>query len=434
MQRRVAITGIGVVAPNGVGIESYWQGLRSGRSGVGPITLFDPTQLPTRIAAEVTDPLPTDLPDHIGSVEVDTRPMKFAVASALEAWRMSGLDLEDRSQPARRALVLGGGSVDRVSRLLGASILRSNPEAAGSPANLDLDAIAADLPNTPEVDYYDGYAMTCIAPALAQLVGARQVWTLSTACAGGGQAIRDGGRIVARGEADWALVGGVDSLITRQMLAGFCQLSAMSMRNDDPQRASRPFDKDRDGFVMGEGGAFLILETVEHARERGATILAELAGAGISSDAYRLTDPRPDGVGMILAMQRAMSDAGLGAEDVQYVNAHGTSTQANDSTETLAIKKVFGEHARSVAVSSTKGMTGHLIHGAGAIEAVCCVLSLMHQVIPPTINHEQPDPGCDLDYVPNEARPTKVEAVLSNSFGFGGQNTTLAFARWTEDL
>ena len=426
---RVVITGIGVVAPNGVGSVGFWDACTAGRSGVGPIGLFDPEHLDCKIAAQIDDrqlpPISTQTPEF-----THQRPAWIATTAAEEALVQSGVLENSDAPPSRRLVVVGGGCVDNLNDILISTIVRANPEARGNPDGVDLDKLAADFLENPFVDAYDQYAMTRLAPTLATRCTAWQSWTLSTACAGGAQAIHDAYRALRAGHVDFALAGGVDSLITRQMMAGFSQLTALSTRNDEPERASRPFDRERDGFVMGEGGAFLVLERADHAQRRGATILAELAGAGISSDAWRLTDPREDATGMVLSMERALHDAQANRDEVSYINAHGTSTQANDKAETLAIHRLLGEAARTTPVSSTKSMTGHLIHGAGAIEAVCCVQALGNDAVPPTINYEYPDPDCDLDYVPNEARDVGLNLVLSNSFGFGGQNTTLAFRRW----
>jgi len=278
----------------------------------------------------------------------------------------------------------------------------------------------------------DRYSQVVLMQAVAHVMGARQAFTVSTACAGGSQAIGDALGLLRRGEADMALAIGVDTLITREMMGGFCNLTALSTRNDEPTRASRPFDKDRDGFVMGEGAGALILEREDVARARGATILAELAGIGYSGDAYSLTAPHPSGEGMALSMQRALDDAGVGPESINYVNAHGTSTAANDKAETAAIKQVLGGQADAVALSGTKSMIGHLVHGAGAVGSVVAVKSIMEQRVHPTANYETPDPECDLDYTPGSPRALEIDGVLVNAFGFGGQNAGVVLRRYRE--
>jgi 3-oxoacyl-[acyl-carrier-protein] synthase II len=418
-KREVAITGLGVVAPNGVGVKAFWEGSVAGRSGVGFLSRFDATELPVRIAAEVdVHALPSSAPG-------EPLAHRIALAAASEAMSHSGLGEAEERGPG--AVVVAGGSADIVSDLLLEALAAANPEAVGTPSALRHDALAEAVLQQGSAARFGDYAMVPLAPRLGRRFSASQVWTLSTACAGGAQAIRDGHRRVARGEVEWALVGGVDALVTRNMMMGFSQLSALSRRNDDPPSASRPFDRHRDGFVMGEGGAFLVLESAAHARRRGAEVLAWLAGAGVSADAHRLTDPHPRGRGMVLAMQRALADAGLASDAVQYVNAHGTSTVANDRTESAALHEVFA--GAPPAVSSIKSMIGHLIHGAGAVEAVASVMALVDQILPPTINHHETDPDCRIDPVPNQARGIMLSAVLSNSFGFGGQNVSLVLRR-----
>ena len=300
----------------------------------------------------------------------------------------------------------------------------SDPYAA------DLAAFYAQAPSQPEAEGLDDFHLDTAAPIAAVLAGAAHVYNTASACASGSHAVADGAALIARGEADVCLVGGICTPVTRVLVPGFAMLKALSTRNDDPEHASRPFDAGRDGFVMGEGAAMLVLESEAHAKARGARILAEVAGWGYSCDSYRLTDPEPGGTGMRLCMVRALDGAKLTPEDVDHVNAHGTSTPLNDAAETLAIKKALGDHAFKIPVSSNKSMFGHLIHAAGALEGCLSVKTILEGVVPPTINYETPDPRCDLDYAPNVAREQKVDVVLKNSFGFGGMNVSVVYKRY----
>ncbi len=423
---RVVVTGMGAVSALGTGADTLWHGLLAGRSGVGPITLFDPSDFTCRIAAEV--PALPHVPAQVGPYAIQERPYVLAVAAAAEALRQSGA--LDSGVPAdRRVALVSGGSTDELLGLIAAVAA----DQAGPDRPL-ADLTAADLvphyPDHPRAADLDRYCGSLLGPVSATLFGARSAYCVSTACAGGSQAIGNAVRLLRDGDADMALAGGCDCLVTRQIVSGFSKLSALSTRNDEPHRASRPFDAERDGFVLGEATGMFVLETAEGALRRGATVLAELAGVGFSGDAYRLTDPQPDGSGMFLSMARAIEDAGESPERIDHVNAHGTSTKMNDAAETRAIRQVLGEHADRVTVSSTKSMTGHPIHAAGALESVACIQTLRDQVIHPTANYENPDPACDLDYVPGDPREADVAVVLNNSFGFGGQNTTLLFRRW----
>jgi 3-oxoacyl-(acyl-carrier-protein) synthase len=371
-----------------------------------------------------------EVPDSIGPYTVEGRPLTLATHAALEAMAEAGIDDSCDIRPDRRAVVVAGGFDDQMLVFLGRAA-----DKATAPGQRALDHVTPDdlLPQLLEdggLAGMDRYSQVRLMQAIAHLFQARQASTVSTACAGGPQAIGDAIGALRTGRADIALAMGVDTLITREMMGGFCNLTALSTRNDDPTGASRPFDENRDGFVMGEGAACLVLEREENARARGATILAEMAGIGYSSDAYRLTDPHPEGTGMALSMRRALEDAGLKPEDVESINAHGTSTAANDKAETKAIRMVFGEHADQIAVSATKSMIGHLIHGAGAVGAVVAVKTITDQKVHPTANYETVDPLCDLDYVGDGARSMDVSAVLVNAFGFGGQNATLAITRY----
>ena len=380
----------------------------------------------SRIAGEV--PGEPEVPDHLGQYEITGRPLSYAVSAALEALEQA--DLGDGVPPGRRAVVAAGGFDDQMLPMMARGADRVIPEGEYSFEALEADALAVAMSNSEVLSEMARYSQVQLAQALAHHFGARQAVTVSTACAGGSTAIGDAMSMIRRGEADVVLCVGVDTLITREMMGGFCNLTALSTRNDEPERASRPFDKDRDGFVMGEGAAAIVLERESIALARGATVLAEMAGFGYSADAYRLTAPHPEGTGMALAMQRAIDDAGMEPSDIDYVNAHGTSTAANDSAETTALKLVFAEHASKVAVSGTKSMIGHLIHGAGAVGAAVAAKTLIEQLVHPTANYETPDPACDLDVVGGEPRAMDVGGVIVNAFGFGGQNASLVLRRY----
>ncbi len=411
MLQRVVVTGMGAVTPLGIGAGAFWEGVREGRSGVGPITRFDTTDYPCRIAAEVPDFRPSDFMDARDARRAD-RFTQFAVAAARLA--VEDADLQpDRIDREQVGIILGTGIggmetlSDQFRQLLERGPGRVSPFFVPMMiANMAAGQLA--------IDYgFTGPNNTCV-----------------TACAASANAIGEAFRIIQRGEAQVMLTGGSEAALTPLTLAGFCAMKALSTRNGDPSRASRPFDAERDGFVLAEGAGVIVLESAEHALARGASIRAEIVGYGMGADAYHMAAPPPDGRGGALSMKRALLDAGLCPEEVDYINAHGTSTPAGDRGETLAIKAVFGEHARRLAVSSTKSMVGHLLGAAGAVEFITTVLALEHALIPPTINQENPDPECDLDYVPNRARPAAIRVALSNSFGFGGQNVTLAVRRW----
>ncbi len=426
----MVVTGMGAVTPLGVGADTLYEGLLEGRSGVGRISLFDPSDFPAQIAAEV--PVLPDVPDTVGPYRIADRPYIFSCAAALEALEMAGV--ADSGVPtSRRAVAFSGGSTDQLLGFIAgaAAHVAGDDRAIGDITPKELVPRFAEEADLGLLDHSSG---SLLGPMLAALAEAGAVYTLSTACAGGSQAIGNAVRLLRSGEADLALAGGCDCLVTRQIISGFSKLSALSTRNDDPHAASRPFDADRDGFVLGEGAALLVLETLETALRRGATILAEVGGVGLSGDAYRLTDPQPDGDGMVQSMARALDDAGVAPDAVDYVNAHGTSTKMNDAAETNALKRLMGDAAYSTPISSTKSMAGHPIHAAGAVESVACIQTLRHQRIHPTANYTTQDPDCDLDYVPGAARDARVDAVLNNSFGFGGQNTTLVFKRFGLDL
>ena len=424
---RVVITGVGAVSALGIGADALWTGLKGGRSGVGRITLFDASDFTCQIAAQVPE-LP-DVPEQVGPYQVFGRPYLFAVAAAQEALAMAGV--ADSGIPRhRRAVYYSGGSADLLLEVIG-QVAYDVAGPGGEASELTPDDLLPHYANAPQLRHMDHTSGALLPPMLGVLAEAGTVLCLSTACAGGSHAIGNAVRLIRDGDADLALAGGGDCLVTRQIVSGFSRLSALATSyNDNPTAASRPFDAEREGFVLGEGVGLLVLESLQSALERGAEILAEMGGVGLSGDAYRLTDPEPGGTGAEMSMRRAIEDAGLQPTDVDYVNAHGTSTSMNDAAETRALKLVLGDHAYKIPVSSTKSMAGHPIHGAGALESVVCVQSIREQIVHPTFNWENRDPDCDLDYVPLEARQTPVTAVLNNAFGFGGQNTTLLLKRF----
>ena len=425
MRRRVVVTGMGAITPVGRDVESTWSSLREGRGGVGPITLFDAATFATRIAAEVKG---FDLADYRADADrwrEHSRTSQFALAAATQAVAHAGLDGADLDR-SRFGVYLGSGEGQQDFGRFVDLVHGSNRGGKVDTAAFTSRGVRT-LHAVREDDQEPGKA----AGHLASVFGARGAnMTCQTACAASAQALGEACELIRRGELDVVLAGGAHSMIHPLGVTGFILLTAMSTRNDDPARASRPFDRDRDGFVLGEGGGVLVLEALEHARARGATILGEVAGYGSTADAFRLTDSHDEGRGAVAAMREALEDAGLNPEDVDYINAHGTSTPSNDSIETLAIKRVFGDRARRLPISSTKSMTGHLVSAGGAVEAIASLLVIRDGVVPPTINLENPDPECDLDYVPNQVREQPVDVVLSNSFGFGGQNTSLVFRRF----
>ncbi len=409
-RRRVVITGLGLVTPIGIGKDRFWNAILEGRSGVGPIRSFDATRYPTRIAAEVLDFDPLDWMDRKEAKRND-RFVQFAIA----ATRMA---LEDADFRVTRE------NADRVGVVIGSGI------GGATTWEEQHKILLTRGPDRVSPFFIPMLIINMAAGVVSILTGARGPNTAPvTACATGGHAIGDAFRIIQRGEADVMIAGGTEAAITELSIAGFCAMRAMSTRNDEPHKAVRPFDALRDGFVMGEGAGVVILEELGHALRRGARIYCELVGYGMSADAYHITQPDPEGEGAALAMTRCLQDAGLRPEEVDYINAHGTSTPYNDKYETLAIKRVFGPHAYRLAVSSTKSMTAHLLGAAGSVELIACVLAIHHGVLPPTVNYEVPDPECDLDYVPNRPRPAEVRVALSNAFGFGGHNATLAVRR-----
>ena len=404
---RVFVTGAGIVSPLGNDIESFWAHLIAGQSGAGPITRFDASGYETRFACEVKDFTTDGIVDRKDAKRMD-RFAQFAVVASHQAMKNANLDLEAVNRD-RVGVVMGSGIGGMETFEAQHAVLLERGPGRISPFFIPM--MISDMA-AGQVSIQFGLR----GPNFATV----------SACASGAHAIGEALRLMRSGDADVVVAGGAEATITPMALAGFSSSRALSTRNDDPQRASRPFDLDGDGFVIGEGAGVLVLETEDHARRRGAPLLCELGGYGASADAYHLTAPSEDGNGAARAMSRALKDAGIPAEDVEYINAHGTSTPAGDPAEVRAVKSVFGDHARRLLVSSTKSMTGHLLGAAGGLEAVVTALALSRGVVPPTINLERPDPQCDLDFVPNQARPRAVKAALSNSFGFGGHNVTLA--------
>lgn len=408
--QRVVVTGLGAVTPIGNTVSDYWNGLSSGRNGVAGITLFDASAHACRFAAEVKDFDPTGFIEAKEAKRWD-RFCKFGVVAAKQAVADAGLAITEANAD-RIGVSIGSGVGGLLTMETQAHVLEGKGPGRVSPFTVPMM-----IPN--------------MATGLAAIaLGAKGPSSaVATACAAGSNAIGDAFRLLQLGKADVMVCGGAESAITPLGVAGFASAKALSFRNDDPATASRPFDKERDGFVIGEGAGVLVLETLAHAEARGATILAEVVGYGTTCDAHHITAPTPGGVGGAAAIRLALEDGQISADSVDYVNAHGTSTPANDKNETSAIKSALGSRAFEIAVSSTKSMTGHLLGGSGGIEAVACVLALQKGVVPPTINHSNPDPDCDLDVVPNQARELKLGTVLSNSFGFGGHNVCLAFRR-----
>lgn len=421
MRRRVVVTGIGGVTPLGCDIRSIWSRLLDGQSGVGPISLFDATGFPVRIAAEVRNWSIQDVGEDPAAWSRHARQTQFAFASAIHAGRMAGL-VDAGLNPMRLGIFLGCGEIFPDFGPFCQAVAQSSP--SGSTA---LERFVDRLRDDDDGLVLDpGAAAGCIAGAL-NAQGPHANFT--AACVSSSKAIGEAFEAIRRDDADVMLCGGAHSMIHPFGITGFHRLSTLSQRNEDFQHASRPFDLQRDGFVVGEGGAVLVLEELDHARRRGAEIHAELRGWGTAHDAFRITDLEPDGRAAARCMQLALADAGLAPEDIDYINAHGSGTSINDRVETLAVKRALGSCAYHIPMSSTKSMLGHLTTACGAVEALICVLTLRHQVVPPTINYETPDPDCDLDYVPNTARQVRCRHVMSNNFGFGGQNTSLIFSR-----
>lgn len=411
MLKRVVITGLGIVSPVGTGLEKFWSSLTAGISGIGPVTRFDPAQFGTKVAGEVKDFEPTR---YIGKKEVRRmdRFTQFAVAATEMALQDANLDLEVENRD-RIGVILGSGvggieTLEEQTRVL----------AEKGPGRVTPFFVPMMIAN-----------MGAGQVAITNCLRGPNITSVS-ACASGSNAIGDAFKMLQYGRVDVMISGGSEAAITPLAMAGFISMKAMSTRNEEPEKASRPFDAERDGFVIGEGAAILVLETLEHALNRNARIYAEIVGYGSTCDAYHMTAPDPTGHGAANSMKEALLDAGIEPTAVDYINAHATATPPGDKAETLAIKKIFGQHAYKLAISSTKSMTGHLLGASGGLEAMVCILAIVNGVIPPTINYETPDPDCDLDIVPNTARVADVNVALSNSFGFGGHNATLVFKKY----
>ncbi|SDM59331.1 3-oxoacyl-[acyl-carrier-protein] synthase II [Fictibacillus solisalsi] len=412
MKRRVVITGMGAISPLGNSVEETWNRIIAGESGVGPLTRRDAEKFPVKVAAEATEFDPHEYMDRKEARKMD-RFTQFAIAASKMAVADAGLDITDEIAP-RVGVWIGSGIGGMDTHEEQFRIFEKKGYRRVSPFFVPM--MIPDM----------------AAGQVSIMLGAKGMNSCTvTACASGANSIGDAFKVIQRGDADAMICGGTEAPITDMALAGFCQAGALSY-NEDPATASRPFDANRSGFVIGEGAGILVLEDLEFAKKRGAKIYAEIVGYAGTGDAYHITAPAPGGEGGVRAMTQAVQDSGLAPEEIDYINAHGTSTDYNDKFETMAIKEVFGEHAHKLAVSSTKSMTGHLLGAAGGIEAIFSVKSIQDGIIPPTINYETPDPECDLDYVPNEARKAEVNTVLSNSLGFGGHNATLIFKKYSE--
>lgn len=414
MKRRVVVTGIGLVTPIGIGKDETWAALCNGTSGIGEITKFDAAEYDTKIAGEVKGFNPGDfLPKK------EAKRMESFIAYAIAASRMA---VEESG------LVIDSSNEDRVGVLTGCGL--------GGLSMIEKATLVIEKRGPKKVTpFLIPMIIGNMAPGMVSIhLGAKGPnASVATACAAGTHAVGDAYKIIQRGAADAMLAGGVESVITPLCIAGFNAMRALSTRNDEPQKASRPFDRDRDGFIVGEGGGILVLENLEHALERGAHIYAEICGYGMSGDGHHMSAPAPDGEGAVRCMNAAIDDAGITPDKIDYINAHGTSTQLNDRNETMAVKTVFRESAGSLAISSTKSMTGHLLGGAGGIESAFTALTIHDGIIPPTINLENPDEECDLDYVPGDARKKDVHFAMSNSFGFGGTNASLIMKKYEND-
>ncbi len=409
-RRRVVVTGLGIVSPVGTGVPGAWQNIVAGKSGITRITRFDPSAYSSQIAGEVKGFNPADYLSAKEARRFDTF-IHYGLAAAIEAIKDSGLDFEREAR-------------EQIGACIGSGI-------GGLPLIEDThDALLAGGPRKISPFFVPGSIINLISGQLSIMYGLKGPnLAVVTACTTANHSIGEAGRLIEYGDADVMVAGGSESCISPLGVGGFCAARALSSRNDDPAAASRPWDKDRDGFVLGEGAGILVLEEHEHAKRRGARIYCELAGYGMSADAHHITAPCEDGEGAVRCMANTLRNAGLNRDQVDYVNAHGTSTPLGDLAETVAVRNCFGDHVRKLAVSSTKSMTGHLLGAAGGVEAVFSVLAIRDQVAPPTINLLNPDPQCDLDYVPNTARRMKIDVVLSNSFGFGGTNGSLVFRK-----
>lgn len=413
MKKRVVITGLGAISPVGNTAAEFWQALLAGKSGIGPITRFDAAEYDAKIAGEVKDFEPTAFIDKKEARRMD-RFTQFAIAAAKMALDDSGIDLAQADKSRIGSFVGSGiGGMDTLHDQY-KNLFEKGPNRV-SPFFIPM-MIANMAAGQVSIAFGLQGPSSCVV----------------TACATGTNCIGDAMKVIQRGDADVMVAGGTEAAISPAGMAGFCAMKALSTRNDEPEKASRPFEKDRDGFVMGEGAGIVVLESLEHALARGARIYAELAGYGTNADAYHVTAPAPEGAQAARCMELAIKDAGLQITDIDYINAHGTSTPLNDKNETLGIKRLFGDHAKNLAVSSIKSMTGHLLGAAGGIECVATALTVLNDMMPPTINYDNPDPDLDLDYVPNQARAKVVKVALSNSFGFGGHNATLLVKKFEQ--
>jgi 3-oxoacyl-[acyl-carrier-protein] synthase II len=427
--RRVVISGLGVVAPNGIGKEAFWSACVNGKTGVGPIRSFDASGHPVKIAAEVPDFdfTPFIVPEQRKSVKIMSRAMRFGVAAAGLAARDSGLEM-DKLDPERIGVVMGTGLVPMDLPELALAL----KEACDENGRLQINRLGRKGNSAVFPLWILKHLPNMVAAHISLALHAQGPnSTITTACAAGTQAVGEAFRLIGRDDADIVFCGGADSRMDPLLLLAYGALGALSPAHRPPAEVSRPFDRERDGFVLGEGAGVLVLEELEHAKKRGAVIYAEVLGLGSSFDAFSVTKPEPDARGAARAIQWALKEAKIDTKDVDYINAHGTSTRLNDLMETAAVKRVFGEDSRGLPLSSIKSMVGHLIGAAGAVEAVCLALTLKDGVLPPTINHTHPDPDCDLDYVPNCAREMPVRTAVSTSFGFGGQNAALVMRRFT---
>ena len=428
MSNRVVITGMGWVTPLGHDLQTVWSALLAGDSGVGPIGHFDASCFPTQFSAQVKDydyrPFVKQADLHEG-VGLNTA---FALGAAAQAWRSAGLDASDQLDRKRLGIYLGSGegSLD-FENYFASNLAGWDAEHSSIDGRKWVAAAKQRLSDVCEIEQEPNMPLAHLALEFGVQGPA---YNCLTACAASTQAIGEATEILRHGDADVMISGGAHTMIHPLGVTGFIRLTALSSRNDNPAGASRPFSIDRDGFVLGEGAGMLVLETLEHADARGAPVLAEIVGYGSSADAYRITDIHPEGRGPAAAMRQALADANMPPTAVDYISAHGTGTKENDSIETRAVKRVFGEHTANLAISSVKSMLGHLIAAAGAVELITCVLAIRDQTAPPTINLQNPDPECDLDYIPNKARPMSIEVALSNSFGFGGQNDALIIKRF----
>ena len=412
-KRRVVVTGVGLITPVGIGVEESWKGLVEGRSGIRKLTRFDASAFATQIAGEIEGFNPEDYIEPKEIKKMD-RFIHLAIAASDMAVKDSGLKITD-------------GNAERVGVIIGSGM-------GGLPAIEHYHSVLLEKGPRRITPFFIPMLIINLAGGhVSMKYGAKGPNSaVATACATGSHSIGDAFKIIQRGDADAMIAGGTESVITPMGIGGFNAMKALSTRNDEPEKASRPFDADRDGFVMGEGVGIMVLESLEHARSRGARIYAEIAGYGMTADAYHMTSPAPEGEGAARCMAVALKDGGVAASEVDYINAHGTSTKYGDELESIAIKTVFKDHSYKLAVSSTKSMTGHLLGAAGGVEAVVCVLCMRDNIVPPTINLDNPDPQCDLDYVPHKARKMDVNCVMSNSFGFGGTNACLVFKRLKE--